>query len=413
VYQGKGLLQGTTWRGADLSHVRFVGPEVLKGADLRGAKLPQNMAGMDLCEARIGRAEFKYILSLAINERPHLAHVNLQDADLSDLDLSGLDLTGANLTGVTLQKHARYGLYETRLTEAQLPDVLTDVSFEGAYVDVNQFVLIKQRGGLYRGAVITSNSLSQRALSEIYDLRGAKLQEDMPGLSFVGMWLDTAQVDWIVNQHGVLRGAKLEGVDLREMPHLDSKLEGADLKGAILPYHMAGMSLFGCLLDRKEILWVVSHGGSLHGVNLSGLDLTGIKLPEDTDLTHADLRKTNLTNATIPGAYLDHAILDGACLDGADLSECDFGAHTDRIESARARGTCFDRAYMYYVNLEGIDITGASFHGTMVHPDVIRRIRNAGNPCEGMNSRQHLITKADGKSKPTYENRRSGRATST
>ena len=99
-----------------------------------------------------------------------------------------------------------------------------------------------------------------------------------------------------------LRGAYLDGADLR----------GADLRRAYLD---------GAHLSRADLRRANLDGAHLSRADLRRADLSRAYL-DGADLTAADLRGANLFGANLRGANLRGADLDGANLDGAQGVIC-------------------------------------------------------------------------------------------
>ncbi|MBK8023511.1 MAG: pentapeptide repeat-containing protein [Chloroflexi bacterium] len=118
----------------------------------------------------------------------------------------------------------------------------------------------------------------------------------------------------------LLRGARMEGIDLTGVDMTRFNLENANLERADLE----GATLINANLS----------GAKLSGSTLVGADLTGAIL-RGANLNGADLRRANLTDATVEGAYLADADLTGATVRGVDLSTAML-SDTTRRESDEA-----------------------------------------------------------------------------
>ena len=147
------------------------------------------------------------------------------------------------------------------------------------------------------GAPECSQPLWSTLPDDVLDLSMAELGERWTPLAYV--WLALVDRDlvgagaapWLSWMLGVypLRGATLDGVDLRNLI-----LGGADLRGAAL------------------------RGVDLRGADMDGVDLRGATL-YNADLRGVDLRKVDLRGARLCDADLRDSILHGVDLTGADL----------------------------------------------------------------------------------------------
>jgi hypothetical protein len=108
---------------------------------------------------------------------------------------------------------------------------------------------------------------------------------------------------WLLGQEGgksaYLKGAYLEGANLRDANLKGAYLEGANLRDA----NLKGANLSCAYLE----------GANLEGANLEGANL------RDANLKGANLKVAYLKGANLKGAYLEGACLRGACLSVANL----------------------------------------------------------------------------------------------
>lgn len=119
-----------------------------------------------------------------------------------------------------------------------------------------------------------------------------------------------------------LRGAHLEGANLRRLDLRGARLDGAKLAGATLQHSdLRGASLEGADLSRA-----VLSGTRLERASLAGARLVG-----------AHLEYAVLTRAVLTGADLRNACLFGAIFESADLRGARFSHNRSMLEGARWR----------------------------------------------------------------------------
>jgi uncharacterized protein YjbI with pentapeptide repeats len=129
----------------------------------------------------------------------------------------------------------------------------------------------------------------------------------------------------------VLKGAALEGADLRETYFQQVRFDHANLKRAQLyacdfrfSRDLEGVNLEGANVYSTELIGANLKGAnlqraSLEQANLEKADLTGANL-QGANLMYADLDGANLTGAALSGAMMKGASLSGTILDDADLA---------------------------------------------------------------------------------------------
>lgn len=171
--------------------------------------------------------------------------------------------------------------------------------------------------------------------------------QDGTAYPFQGVILNRADVEWllIAHQHGRgpvdwheaqwqkregldLRGAHLQGADLRHLPLTRLRggkewtaaagihLEGADLQGA----HLEGALLFWAHLERANLANAYLQGANLTAAHLQEANCSGAFL-QGASLSEAHLERANLSAAHLERANLCWAFLDGANLQEASLTE--------------------------------------------------------------------------------------------
>ena len=114
------------------------------------------------------------------------------------------------------------------------------------------------------------------------------------------LWLET---ECTKGKRADLRGAKLDGANLREADLRGAKLDGANLREA---------DLHGAKLDGANLREADLRGAKLDGANLREADLRGAKL-DGADLFGADLRGADLRGADLRGADIDFSCLPLWC----------------------------------------------------------------------------------------------------
>lgn len=270
-------------------------PLDLAGADLKGARL----AGTDLGGA-------------------NLADADLADADLSEANLFGASLVraklrGANLAGALMRKCdlRRADLSEANLTGADLEN--SDLA----------------------DAVAEKTKLSAANLSSA-NATGAKL---------AGADLGAARLKGADLRGAVLTGTVLAAADLQKANLLAADLSGADLSGANLQRAILRDGKPGVIPEPKEgappEVRAILKGARLQGADLREADLTGF------DFAGADLRDAKLDGACLHAAFFTGADLGGTHLEDAILTDCDFmGVRFDSLtllRRARVKGAKVDR----------------------------------------------------------------------
>lgn len=279
--------------------------------DMRGQ--PGHVPGQTcLHRAKLGYAHLEQAnLSKACLRGTRLDYTCLQRADLSECYLQEAYLPQAHLEGAILRGAH---MQKANLTNAQL----------GAYTDGSNIVPTDLSGAHLDGAILRGAQLRDALLDQA-SLRGAEL----PGANLQGARLAGAN----------LEGAGMEGADLRD----------ADLMGA----RLQGVTLAGAQLQGPETRL---KGADLQGVNLRQQNLEGV------DLEEVDLRGADLTGACLRGAHLAKAQLQGATLVGTDLRGAqlkDADLQGAILNQAMLDGATLKRANLRDANLERTNLQGA------------------------------------------------------
>ena len=181
-------------------------------------------------------------------------------------------------------------------------------------------------------------------------------------------------VEWVgLRQRGRmgldLRGANLQGVDLRRLPlaRVYGGLTIEEWKGATLEQRDgAGVRLEGADLSEAHL-----EGAILRGAHLEGAILRKAAMQEAVlyraHLNGAYFRDAHLERANLAGANLEGAYLRSAYLEGADLRKAFFDSRTSlegaalsskRVECARVAEVCWSD-----VNLSLVDWTHITMLG--------------------------------------------------
>lgn len=178
-------------------------------------------------------------------------------------------------------------------------------------------------------------SLERQEELRIYQATAVDIKNGI--FSFKGVKLNRADVEWLVEEYGLLDANKLpgerEGLDLRGANLSSDTDRGVDLHGLPLARLHGGLSLSSMVIkgeqaptiieqiiaavvrmERVNLSFAHLEGANLSFAHLEGADLTG------TQLQGADLTGTQLQGATLIGAQLENANLSSAQLKGANLS---------------------------------------------------------------------------------------------
>jgi uncharacterized protein YjbI with pentapeptide repeats len=224
-------------------------------------------------------------------------------------------------------------------------------------VNINNHLVIGPRADL-RGAHLEGR-----------DLRGANLEE----AHLEGAYLEGAHLEKANLERAYLRGAHLEGTYLEE-----ANLKKADLRGATLIRanlsltNLRGADLTGANLSEANLYGAHLERAILIIANLEGAHLEGTYLEEahlkGADLRGATLIRANLSWTILRGAHLEGAHLEEAHLEGANLTKAYLeGAHLERavlkvagLEGADLRGANLELANLKEANLKGANLIRAN-----------------------------------------------------
>ncbi len=228
-----------------------------------------------------------------------------------------------------------------------------------------------------------------RALAEPLDLSARRLREaDLRRVKLFGVRLEGADLRHAVLDEVVLRGGRLYDVQLE-----GARLVGADLRGATTCGWKASIEkdcagqFQGAQLSQAQL-----QGADLRGADLRGADLREARL-EGADLREARLDGANLREAQLQGANLSMAQLLGADLKGAKLE----GAI---LNGARVRGADLRGAALYGVSTDAkTDLSRTDLRGADVPPltreDQKRLRRTIESAVTDWKIRAHLLEGLD------------------
>ncbi|MGK4005692.1 DUF2169 domain-containing protein [Sorangium sp. So ce1036] len=164
-------------------------------------------------------------------------------------------------------------------------------------------------------------------------------------------------------------GRDLTGADLS---HLD--LSGIDLEGAMLEAaaltgaRLRGANLAGAVLARADLVGADLTGANVAGANFGGARLCDVKMRGGLDLTGAVLARADLSGADLTGARLSGADLSEATFEEADFSGVtaqDLVVINTDLSGARLSGADLERCTFIQVNVEGVDLGGASLRASV------------------------------------------------
>ncbi len=192
--------------------------------------------------------------------------------------------------------------------------------------------------------------------------------KDIPGVTS-----DNIEID--------LRGANLQGFDLRDVVFNEARLDGARMEGADLDEaqmegagldearmelanlfraRMEGANLFRARMEGANLFWARMEGAKLTGARMEGANLTEARM-ERANLFWARMEGANLTDARMEGANLFSARMEGAKLTGAHFSK------ETTFQPATLRGAGWNS-----VDLTTIPEAAEYFHETFGDETVIR-----------------------------------------
>ena len=223
-----------------------------------------------------------------------------------------------------------------------------------------------------------------------------------------------------------LRGARLEGADLRQSKLLGADLRGASLQGALLRHgdfggaRLSHASFTRADLAEADLTGVEGTGARFENANLANADLTRAKCREavferarleGANLTNADLRaarlngaaliraelkevwleKADLTEADLSGALCDGAVMEGADLHRANLSDCRM--KEAKLQGARLEEANLSAAQLRWTHLKGANLTKASLGAADLRESDLREAVLTEATLEGaVLTRTHLAS---------------------
>jgi uncharacterized protein YjbI with pentapeptide repeats len=266
--------------GADLSNTNLRCAN-LREADLRGA----NLSGNDLRSADLGGCDLRWVnFSHSILRDKNFVRANLLGVNFARADLVGVSMTDAQLGRANLSGAQLYGadLRGADLSDADLTDVdLSNVRFAGIR--------------------IFGTNLSGVNFGDLEDdLWNGYWNDRLEGIDFTQTRLFS---------RAVLRGVKLEGLQMTRADFSYADLTDAKLTGAVL----FQANLKGAILDGAHAEQVFFREADLSEASLKGSVLASADF-RNADLSRADLRRSILCSAALQYAILDKVNLTGAWL---------------------------------------------------------------------------------------------------
>jgi len=184
---------------------------------------------------------------------------------------------------------------------------------------------------------------------------------------------------WLTGEDGVLkeanlRGANLEGADLRYVNLKNANLDGANLRDAKLTYsNLANADLQKANLLDAKLFKANLKGANLNQANLKRADLAITDLSNATllstslvgaDLVEAVLQKADLRNANLQSANLERAKLQGVNLEGAKLLSANL--KDAMLMSGNLQWANLKDSMMKMANLGGADLLNADLTGAFL-----------------------------------------------
>ena len=166
-----------------------------------------------------------------------------------------------------------------------------------------------------------------------------------------------------------LRGANLQGVDLRRLPlaRVYGGLTIEEWKAATLEQRDgAGVRLEGADLSEAHLEGAILRGAHLEGAVLRKAAMQGSVLYK-AHLNGAYFRDAHLERANLAGANLEGAYLRSAYLEGADLRKAFFDSRTSlegaalsskRVECARVAEVCWSDVNLSLVDWRQVTMLG-------------------------------------------------------
>jgi uncharacterized protein YjbI with pentapeptide repeats len=207
----------------------------------------------EMTNAELTREELLAILSSATADNP----IDLTSKRLSGLDLRNVDFKGANLRWARMNK--------TNLTGAILRNAILDSAW---LMDANL-----ERADL-RGASLASTQMHRANLRDA-DLSGARIVANFQRADLRGANLSNADMGADMRNQSmglmrtVMRMARVDGADMRNVNAMRMDAEYASMRGALLDNaNFRGVELTGADLTEASVA----------GLDLSGSDVSGVYL---------------------------------------------------------------------------------------------------------------------------------------
>jgi uncharacterized protein YjbI with pentapeptide repeats len=222
----------------------------------------------------------------------------------------------------------------------------------------------------------TEPEIDKERQQYLAERRAVQANPEQGAFPFKDATLTRADVEWLLATHesGAIRGP-VDWNDRAQRTRQGLDLRGANLDGADLRRLPLARTLGGVESDTSDWkLALVPPAQFVGAVRMNRALLAGAHL-EGAELSGAGMRASNLLgvrgeHAHLRGAHMDGVLAMSAQLQHADLSEAwlaeaafDPADMETRLDGAHLLGAHLDRAYLNDVHLEGANLSGASLRG--------------------------------------------------
>ena len=310
----------------------------------------------------------------------------LCNADLSRRDLSYSNLRSADLRDTTM--------FETRFVNA-------DLSFSDL------------RNANLQDAALVQANLSHANLENAY-LSDSNLQyADLTHANLTNVYMQRANMDNSTLRSAYLRNARLQSASLRDVDFRNANMQNVNLRNVV------STNAKFVLADLTQAILVDAdlRGAKLTRTILANADLRGTQLPSadlrEADLNSAQLQGSNLKSSSLQRSKLSYADFRNADLRGAKLNSAEicnnnylpgntenqygrksetqigvlYNTITDPVDSCSAD---FSNA-----NLEGADLTGASFKYVNFSNAVLSKVKFIDTDLQDSSFAGATVTQAE------------------
>ena len=227
-------------------------------------------------------------------------------------------------------------------------------------------------------------------LKETLDLN--RVQVHLKGANLQGMDLRDVNLDRVR-----LSGANMQDADLRGMIIDDEALHNVSLQGADLSNaDLGGSYLYDANMRGANLQGTILKGAHLGGADMTGADMTGSDA-SGVVFSGSKLSGVNFQNADLQGSDFSEMILTGTNFEGADMRYSNL-KHSN-LQDANMRDVDLFSANLENANLRYADMSGANLHGANLnHANLISaNLENAKNlPISNEQARERgAIVSAD------------------